>query len=146
MTLPQRLAASSPGWTTYADVVVIGSGIAGLSAALDGVETVVHLVASVIGTDEQRLATAAAGTERLIEALTGSAVRRLVLASSYAVYDWSRLDSAVDAAARAPRQVERDVHARQRRAQTARLGTPPEALFLLTSFSSWKFMRRKPRP
>ncbi len=34
MTLPQRLAAPSPGWTTYADVVVIGSGIAGLTAAL----------------------------------------------------------------------------------------------------------------
>ncbi|CAN5142417.1 L-aspartate oxidase [soil metagenome] len=32
--LPRRLAASTPGWTTYADVVVIGSGIAGLTAAL----------------------------------------------------------------------------------------------------------------
>lgn len=32
--LPQRLAAPDPGWTTYADVVVIGSGIAGLTAAL----------------------------------------------------------------------------------------------------------------
>ena len=34
MTLPQRLAAPTPGWSTYADVVVIGSGIAGLTAAL----------------------------------------------------------------------------------------------------------------
>ena len=34
MNLPQRLAAPTPGWTTYADVVVIGSGIAGLTAAL----------------------------------------------------------------------------------------------------------------
>ena len=32
--LPQRLAAPKPGWTAYADVVVIGSGIAGLTAAL----------------------------------------------------------------------------------------------------------------
>ncbi|MEP6816733.1 MAG: L-aspartate oxidase [Marmoricola sp.] len=32
--LPHRLAAPSPGWETYADVVVIGSGIAGLTAAL----------------------------------------------------------------------------------------------------------------
>ena len=30
----QRLAAPEPGWTTRADVVVIGSGIAGLTAAL----------------------------------------------------------------------------------------------------------------
>jgi L-aspartate oxidase len=34
VSLPQRLAAPPPGWTTYADVVVIGSGIAGLTAAL----------------------------------------------------------------------------------------------------------------
>jgi L-aspartate oxidase len=32
--LPRRLAAPDPGWTTYADVVVVGSGIAGLTAAL----------------------------------------------------------------------------------------------------------------
>ena len=33
-TLPQRLAAKDPGWATEADVVVVGSGIAGLTAAL----------------------------------------------------------------------------------------------------------------
>ncbi|KRF16610.1 L-aspartate oxidase [Nocardioides sp. Soil797] len=32
--LPGRLKASDPGWTTRSDVVVIGSGIAGLTAAL----------------------------------------------------------------------------------------------------------------
>ena len=32
--LPGRLSAPEPGWTTSADVVVIGSGIAGLTAAL----------------------------------------------------------------------------------------------------------------
>jgi L-aspartate oxidase len=32
--IPARLAAPTPGWTTYADVVVVGSGIAGLTAAL----------------------------------------------------------------------------------------------------------------
>jgi L-aspartate oxidase len=34
VTLPERLAAPAAGWTTYADVVVVGSGIAGLTAAL----------------------------------------------------------------------------------------------------------------
>ncbi|MGO4256540.1 L-aspartate oxidase [Marmoricola sp. RAF53] len=33
-TLPERLAAGEPGWSTEADVVVVGSGIAGLTAAL----------------------------------------------------------------------------------------------------------------
>jgi len=32
--LPRRLAAPEPGWATYADVVVVGSGIAGLTVAL----------------------------------------------------------------------------------------------------------------
>ena len=32
--IPSRLVAPAPGWTTRADVVVIGSGIAGLTAAL----------------------------------------------------------------------------------------------------------------
>jgi L-aspartate oxidase len=32
--LPERLAAPEPGWTLTADVVVVGSGIAGLTAAL----------------------------------------------------------------------------------------------------------------
>ena len=34
MTLPLRLTAVEPGWTTETDVVVVGSGIAGLTTAL----------------------------------------------------------------------------------------------------------------
>ena len=32
--LPQRLSAERPGWVREVDIVVIGSGIAGLTAAL----------------------------------------------------------------------------------------------------------------
>jgi len=32
--IPSRLSAPSPGWTTEADVVIVGTGIAGLTAAL----------------------------------------------------------------------------------------------------------------
>ncbi len=34
LAVPRRLVASEPGWTTSADVVVVGSGIAGLTTAL----------------------------------------------------------------------------------------------------------------
>ncbi|MDQ1724069.1 MAG: L-aspartate oxidase, partial [Frankiaceae bacterium] len=34
MGLPRRLTAPPPGWTTSYDVVVVGSGIAGLTVAL----------------------------------------------------------------------------------------------------------------
>ncbi|MDP9444787.1 MAG: FAD-dependent oxidoreductase, partial [Actinomycetota bacterium] len=37
--VPRRLRAPAPGWTVEADVVVIGSGIAGLTAALRASET-----------------------------------------------------------------------------------------------------------
>jgi len=44
VSLPQRLAAPAPGWTSSADVVVVGSGIAGLTAALRLRETVGSVV------------------------------------------------------------------------------------------------------
>ncbi|MEO6887222.1 MAG: L-aspartate oxidase [Jatrophihabitantaceae bacterium] len=34
MTVPRRLAAPEPGWTAEADVLIVGSGIAGLTTAL----------------------------------------------------------------------------------------------------------------
>ena len=34
MNLPQRLLAPAPGWIVDTDVVVVGSGIAGLTTAL----------------------------------------------------------------------------------------------------------------
>lgn len=34
-TVPTRLAAAEPGWVAQADVIVVGSGIAGLTAALE---------------------------------------------------------------------------------------------------------------
>lgn len=37
---PPRLAAPAPGWSTYADVIVVGSGVAGLTAALRAAEVV----------------------------------------------------------------------------------------------------------
>jgi L-aspartate oxidase len=49
--LPGRLTAGQPGWTISADVVVVGSGIAGLSAALrlrDQVEKVLVVTKDVL--------------------------------------------------------------------------------------------------
>ena len=34
LTIPGRLVAPAPGWTSSADVIVVGSGIAGLTTAL----------------------------------------------------------------------------------------------------------------
>ena len=50
-SLPARLTSGEPGWTTDADVVVIGSGIAGLTAALrlrDSVQKVLVVTKDVL--------------------------------------------------------------------------------------------------
>jgi UDP-glucose 4-epimerase len=60
-----------------------------LAGALDGIEAVVHLAARVDGDDADQFAAAVRGTERLLEAMARAGTRRLVLASSMAVYDWS---------------------------------------------------------
>jgi nucleoside-diphosphate-sugar epimerase len=62
--------------------------LAGVAADADAV---LHLATPVSGDAEQAFTTAVTGTEHLIAALAGSAVRRIVLASSVTVYDWSAL-------------------------------------------------------
>ncbi len=60
-----------------------------LDRALDGVDVLAHLAACVAGDDETRFLHTVVGTERLLAAMAGAAPRRIVLASSFAVYDWS---------------------------------------------------------
>ncbi len=61
-----------------------------------GVDAVVHLAACVGGDDEERFASNVSGTECLLEAMARSEVKRLVLASTFSVYDWSELSGVLD--------------------------------------------------
>jgi UDP-glucose 4-epimerase len=61
----------------------------GLDAALEGVDVVVHLAACVVGGDEEQFVSTVVGTERLLAAMERVGTRRIVLASSFSVYDWS---------------------------------------------------------
>jgi len=56
-----------------------------------GVDVVVHLAAAVSGGEDAQFSATVVGTERLLAAMAHSKVRRLVLASSFSVYDWSRI-------------------------------------------------------
>ena len=51
----------------------------------------VHLAAAVSGGEDAQFAATVVGTERLLEAMAAAACRRLVLASSFSVYDWSAI-------------------------------------------------------
>lgn len=97
-TLVRTGAAERPHlWPRDVDTVCHDLlGVGDLAEPLEGVEVVVHLAAKVLGSDEQRLAAAVVGTERLLDAAGAAGVRRVVLASSYAVYDWSRARVRID--------------------------------------------------
>ncbi len=67
-----------------------------LDQAFDGVDVLVHLAASITGGEDGMFASTVAGTERLYDDMTRTACRRVVLASSFSVYDWSKISGTLD--------------------------------------------------
>lgn len=67
-----------------------------LEAAFDGVEVLVHLAAAVSGGEDAQFAATVGGTERLLGAMARTGCRRVVLASSFAHYDWSAIRGTLD--------------------------------------------------
>ena len=85
------------GWPAAVDVFRADLRSSGdLERAFDGIDVLVHLAAATSGGDDFQFASTVGGTERLLRAMAGSACRRLVLASSFAVYDWSAIRSTLD--------------------------------------------------
>src|SRR5258708_26808862 len=66
-----------------------------LSPAFEGVDVLVHLAAAVTGDEGRMFADTVQGTERLLSAMAKSGCRRIVLASTFAVYDWRDRKSVV---------------------------------------------------
>jgi 2-alkyl-3-oxoalkanoate reductase len=81
------------GWPSAVEVAHADLRDGPLDALFPGVDVIVHLAAG--GADTQFAATVV-GTQRLLEAMGSSSVRRLVLASSFSVYDWSRIQGTLD--------------------------------------------------
>jgi nucleoside-diphosphate-sugar epimerase len=67
-----------------------------LAPAFLGVDVLIHLAAAVTGGEDAIFASTVSGTERLLTAMAGTACRRIVLASSFAVYDWSAIRGTLD--------------------------------------------------
>ncbi len=67
-----------------------------LEGAFDGVDVLVHLAAEVSGDDDLRFASTVVGTERLLGAMARTECRRVVLASTFAVYDFSATHKLLD--------------------------------------------------
>src|ERR1700726_232465 len=67
-----------------------------LPRAFEGVDVLIHLAAVVSGGDDAQFAGTVASTERLLDAMATSACRRLVLCSSFSVYDYSSTRRTLD--------------------------------------------------
>lgn len=90
--------AAAGAWPASVQPVLcdVASG-AGLAAACDGIDAVIHLAAAMGGSAAEQESVAVEGSARLIEAMAAHpAPPRLLLASSFAVYDWDRVGATLD--------------------------------------------------
>jgi UDP-glucose 4-epimerase len=67
-----------------------------LPRAFEGVDLLIHLAAVVSGTEDAQFAGTVVGTERLLDAMASSTCRRLVLCSTFAVYNYSSTRRVLD--------------------------------------------------
>lgn len=67
-----------------------------LERAFDAVDAVIHLAAVVAGDEDAQFAGTVVGTERLLEGMARSTCSRIVLASSFCVYDFTATKGVLD--------------------------------------------------
>ncbi|CCE09378.1 putative UDP-glucose 4-epimerase (NAD-dependent epimerase/dehydratase) [Bradyrhizobium sp. STM 3843] len=92
-----RPAARAPDWPEQVEVFRADLRVhKDLAPAFDGVDAVIHLAAAVTGNEDAQFASTVVATERFLEAMAKSTVKRLVHVSSLVVYDWSRAKSCMD--------------------------------------------------
>ncbi|WP_316161853.1 NAD(P)-dependent oxidoreductase [Bradyrhizobium sp. SZCCHNRI20481] len=99
------------GWPSSIDIVRADLRTSrDLVRAFENVDVLIHLAAVVAGGEDAQFAGTVGGTERLLEAMAGSACRRLVLCSSFSVYDYTATRDILDESA--PLQQTPDVYTR----------------------------------
>jgi UDP-glucose 4-epimerase len=87
------------GWDDEIEVVradLRAAPLKTLESAFVGVDVLAHLAAKVTGSEDVQFAATVVGTERLLEAMAHTETRRLILASSLSVYDWSAIGGTLD--------------------------------------------------
>ena len=66
------------------------------TSAFDGIDAVLHLAAATSGGEDVQFASTVVATERFLEAMVQSSVKRIVHVSSLVVYDWARTGKIMD--------------------------------------------------
>jgi nucleoside-diphosphate-sugar epimerase len=92
-----RPTSPKPAWPSEVEIFRADLRVAkDLVAAFDGVDTVLHLAAAVTGSEDMQFASTVVATERFLDAMSKSAVKRLIHVSSLVVYNWSKARTCMD--------------------------------------------------
>jgi UDP-glucose 4-epimerase len=87
-----RPASPVPKWKSPVDIFHADlRGNDNLVSAFDGIDAVLNLAAAASGNEDIQFASTVIGTERFLDAMGKSPVKRLVHVSSFVVYDWARV-------------------------------------------------------
>jgi nucleoside-diphosphate-sugar epimerase len=92
-----RATSPVPSWAGEVEIFPADLRIQdNLLTAFEGMDALLHLAASTSGDEDVQFTSTVVGTERLLEAMSKSSVKRLVHVSSIAVYDWARAKRIMD--------------------------------------------------
>ena len=92
-----RPHSAAPSWPAEVEIVRADLRAPGdLQAALAGVDAVIHAAAATSGSEDAQFASTVVATENLIKAILASQTKRLVLISSFVLYDWDRAVRVID--------------------------------------------------
>lgn len=92
-----RPASPDPSWKGEVEVFRADlRACDNLERAFDGVDAVIHLAAAVSGDEDLQFSSTVVGTEKFLEAMSRTSVKRLVHISSIVAYDWSRAKRTMD--------------------------------------------------
>jgi nucleoside-diphosphate-sugar epimerase len=97
VTALMRPASRQPAWADRTRIHKIDlRQPAGLDEALAGIDTVVHVAAATSGSEDAQFASTVGGTEKLLAAMAKAGTKRLVLVSSFVVYDFAKAARVLD--------------------------------------------------
>jgi UDP-glucose 4-epimerase len=91
-----RPMSTVPTWKRNVEIVRCDLRSHDLTAAFEGVDAVIHVAAGTSGSEDSQFVSTVVATERFLDAMAKSSVKRLIHISSLVVYDWSRAKGAMD--------------------------------------------------
>jgi nucleoside-diphosphate-sugar epimerase len=92
-----RPTSTTPIWNESVEIFPADLRVQGnLKAAFDDIDAVLHLAAATAGNEDIQFASTVVATERFLEAMAHSSVKRLIHVSSLVVYDWARAKRIMD--------------------------------------------------